>query len=489
MIIYFYRRNEAVEMHESDLKSKMDDHALEAVPVNERKSWIQLANNPMGVCSTLLIMLFGALATFTAGLLWGLVAGVICLIVGTIFGTLLGNIARKEGLSSTVLTRLYGFGVRGSAVSSLVFCFMILGMLALENALLYHGVLFFFNMESTLFNVILIYGIFTLCWVLFSIFGINVVYRIASIFTISFLALLVYIIVDSAVLGNNSIGEILSFGPQFSESTGVMEFIGAINILIGATGAMTLVSADSSRYARTKKDVFMIAFCGNLMQSIIILIAGGVVAYVGMDAVVQYYVTNSGLSIEQARAIVLDDMASFFIILGGAVGFILMFLANGKAQILNTYSGSLALTNLFSALGWKGNRAIFVVVANFIALIMIYFNILSLVESWLDALGVLTTSMATIVIVDYYIVRKKMATEGHPSTSENVNIAGIVTLIISTITSLSLSTANIFPIPFVAATVLCLVIYPVMRIYVFKPTMFTKQQSNENLQPNNDMNV
>ena len=151
--------------------------------------------------------------------------------------------------------------------------------------------------ESTLFNVILIYGIFTLCWVLFSIFGINVVYRIASIFTISFLALLVYIIVDSAVLGNNSIGEILSFGPQFSESTGVMEFIGAVNILIGATGAMTLVSADSSRYARTKKDVFMIAFCGNLMQSIIILIAGGVVAYVGMDAVVQYYVTNSGLSI------------------------------------------------------------------------------------------------------------------------------------------------------------------------------------------------
>ena len=100
---------------------------------------------------------------------------------------------------------------------------------------------------------------------------------------------------------------------------------------------------------------------------------------------------------------------------------------------------------VFSALGWKGNRAIFVVIVfNFIALIMIYFNILSLVESWLDALGVLTTSMATIVIVDYYIVRKKMATEGHPSTSENINIAGIATLIISTITSLSLSTANIF---------------------------------------------
>ncbi len=471
-----------MELHASELKTKMDDHALESVPENERKSWIQLANNPMGVCSTLLIMLFGALATFTAGLLWGLVAGVICLIVGTIFGTLLGNIARKEGLSSTVLTRLYGFGVKGSAVSSLVFCFMILGMLALENALLYHGVLFFFNMESTLFSVILIYGIFTLCWVLFSIFGINVVYRIASVFTIGFLILLVYIIVDAAALGNNSAGDLLSFGPQFSESTGVMEFIGAVNILIGATGAMTLVSADSSRYARTKKDVFMIAFCGNLMQSIIILIAGGVVAYVGMDAVVQYYVANAGMTVDQARGIVLNDMASFFIILSGAVGFILMFLANGKAQILNTYSGSLALTNLFSALGWKGNRAIFVVLANFLALIMIYFNILSLVESWLDALGVLTTCMATIVIVDYYFVRKKMAVESNSSYSENFNIAGILTLIISTVTSLTLSTANIFPIPFVAATVLCLVIYPALRFYVFKPNLITEQLPKEDLQ-------
>ena len=56
---------------------------------------------------------------------------------------------------------------------------------------------------------------------------------------------------------------------------------------------------------------------------------------------------------------------------------------------------------------------------------MIYFNILSLVESWLDALGVLTTCMATIVIVDYYIVRKKMSSEANQRTLESVNMAGI----------------------------------------------------------------
>lgn len=451
-----------------NLKTKMDDHALEQVPESERKSWVQLSNNAMGIVSTLLIMLFGALTTFTAGLGYGLLAGIICLIIGTTFGTLLGNIARKEGLSSTVLTRKYGFGVKGSVVSSLVFCFMILGMLALENALLYHGVLFFFGLEPSIFNAILIYGLFTVCWVVLSLFGIKLVYRIASIATIGFLGVLLYIIIDATVLNGNSVGEILSFGSQFSSSTGIFEFIGAVNILIGATGAMTLVNADTSRYARTKKDVLMINIFGNLMQNIVMLLAGGIVAYVGIEHVIQYYVANNGMTADQARAIAFNDMASFFIILGGVVGFILMFLANGKAQVLNTYSGSLALTNLFSAIGWKGNRAIFVVLTNFVALIMIYGDILGLVESWLDALGVLTTCMATIVIVDYYFVKRKMPSESNLIKLESVNLAGILTLILSSSAALYLSTAKIFPIPFVASTILSLIIYPVLRMYVFK---------------------
>ncbi|WP_040346179.1 purine-cytosine permease family protein [Neobacillus bataviensis] len=464
------------------LKAKMDDHALEQVPENERKSWIQLSNNAMGICSTLLIMLFGALATFTAGLGYGLLAGIICLIVGTIFGTLLGNIARKEGLSSTVLTRKYGFGVKGSVVSSLVFCFMILGMLALENALLYHGVLFFFGLKPSILNAILIYGLFTACWVLLSLFGIKLVYRIASIAIIGFLGVLLYIIIDATVLSGNSVMSILSFGSQFSDSTGIVEFIGAVNIVIGATGAMTLVNADTSRYARTKKDVLMINIFGNLMQSIVMLLAGGIVAYVGIDSVVQFYVANNGMTAVQARAIALNDLASFFIILGGVVGFILMFLANGKAQVLNTYSGSLALTNLFSAVGWKGNRAIFVVIANILALIMIYGNILGLVESWLDALGVLTTCMATIIIVDYYFVKKRTLPGINNSEIDSVNMAGILTLIFSSGIALYLSTAKIFPIPFVASTILSLIIYPVLRMYVFKQKSTMAQHTDTKLQ-------
>ncbi|WP_042348016.1 purine-cytosine permease family protein [Bacillus massiliigorillae] len=464
-----------------NLKTKMDDHALEQVPENERKSWIQLSNNTMGICSTILIMLFGALATFTAGLWFGLLAGIISLILGTIFGSLLGNIAQREGLSSTVLTRYYGFGIKGSVVSSLVFCFMILGMLALENALLYHGVLFFFKLKPSIPNAILIYGIFTLCWILLSLFGIKIVYRMASIAIFGFLIVLVYILVNAIFFGDNSVGDFLSFGPQFSAKVGTSEFIAAINILIGATGALTLVTADSSRYARTKKDVILTSLFGNLMQNIVILLAGGIVAYVGIGYVVEYYMTNDGMTSAQAHAIAFDDMASFFIILGGIVGFILMFLANGKAQVLNTYSGSLALTNLFAAIGWKGNRAIFVVLANIVALIMIYFNILSLVESWLDALGVLTTSMATIIIVDFYFVKKRIPLNNNEKSIETINIAGILTLILSSILSLYLSYAKIFPIPVLASIVLSIILYPLLRLFIFKRKSVMNQITDQDI--------
>ena len=293
-------------------------------------------------------------------------------------------------------------------------------------------------------------------------------------------------IFNAIALSGTPIGEILTFGSQFSASTGVVEFIGAFNILIGATGAMTLVNADTSRYARTKKDVLMINIFGNLMQSVVMLLAGGIVAYVGIEFVADYYVANMNMTVEQAQAVAFNDMGAFFIILGGVVGFILMFLANGKAQVLNTYSGSLALTNLFSAIGLKGNRALFVVIANVLALLMIYVDILGLVESWLDALGVLTTCMATIIIVDNYFVRKKLQLGASDNRTEAVNIAGILTLVLSASTALYLSTAGIFPIPFLASTSISLIMYPVLRMYVFKPSF---QLDGQKLQLANDEKI
>jgi cytosine permease len=93
-------------------------------------------------------LFFGALVTFLAGIKLELLAGIVATAVGGILGWLLGHVAFRTGLSSTVMARKFGFGVRGSALGSLIFAFMIIGFLALENALLYKGLLFAFGLPD-----------------------------------------------------------------------------------------------------------------------------------------------------------------------------------------------------------------------------------------------------------------------------------------------------------------------------------------------------
>lgn len=453
-------------MENSNIRSRMDDHALDRVPEEERKSWIQLSNNTMGITSTLVITLSGALAAFSAGMVIGIIAGIVAIIIGTTFGHLMGNIARKEGLSSTVITRYYGFGIKGSVVAAFVFGFMILGFLSLENILLYQGVLFFFDMEPTFLNAVLIYGILTVFWVVLALFGIQLIYRFASIMLITLLIVMVYMVINSLGFSGIPLGEVFSFGSQFEIEGNMVAFVAALNILIGATGALSLVSADSCRYARTKKDVFLTNLFGMIVMNIVMLIFGAIIAYVGMKPVVAHYMDTMGMTEETATEIALNDIAAFFIILAGVAGFILMFLANGKAQVLNTYSGSLALTNIFSAFGVRGNRAFFVILANVIALLMITLNIIGFVANYLGWLGVLTTCVATIVIVDYYIVRKVTHRDVDSSLRESVNWAGVITLIVASVVAL---TTSIIPIDFITSSLLSIILYPLLRIYVFKP--------------------
>ena len=156
--------------HES-VSEQIEDHALEPVPVELRQGWLSLTWNTTGMVVSLVQIFFGALVTFVAGIKIGLIAGAIVTILGALLGWACGHIAYRSGLSSTVLSRFYGFGRQGSVISSLIYAFMIIGFLALENALLYHGFVFYFQLEDTITTKLLIYGGMTLLWILLTAYG------------------------------------------------------------------------------------------------------------------------------------------------------------------------------------------------------------------------------------------------------------------------------------------------------------------------------
>lgn len=464
-------------MTENVFRQRIEDHALESVPLDSRRSWLTLSWNTAGIVTTLVQLFFGALVTFVAGLKLALLAGLLVTVVGGVLGWLIGHVAYRSGLSSTVMARRFGFGVRGSALASLIFAFMIIGFLALENALLYKGLLFAFGLADTTLHRVLIYGGLSLTWIGLTAFGFEWVSKVSSVTLVAFLAVLGWMTV--AVLGKAglSAGDALGIAAQWpaevlrsmGAQTELGKFVFAVNVLIGSAGALALVDADLGRYARSSWDIGIAAFIGNLCMDVLMLALGGVIMYAGVPTLVAFYQQSQGLSVEAARQLVLaspDSVAAAFIVFGGALGTVLMVLAQGKAQVLNTYSASLSLANLFDALlGWRPGRLTWVVLANGVGLLMLYGHLLELVNAWITLLGVLTTCFAGVIVADYYLLGGSRRAQ--KVAEEQVNWAGVVTTLLATWLAVG-PLSSWMPVLFCSALLLTLLIYPLLRRTVLR---------------------
>ncbi len=463
-------------MESTQLSRKMEDHALEPVPEGERQNWLRLSWNTAGIVTTLVQLFLGALVALVAGLKIAILAGLFVVIVGFLMGWGVGHIGYKKGCSSTLISRTCGLGVRGSVLASAIFGFMIIGFLAIENALLYKGFLFFLEIQDTLTSKIVIYGLMTVAWVLLTAFGFELVAKVSSVTLIAFLLVLLWMVIDVVTSSGQSFMQTLTFGTQLpAEAIAAMgissdgdKFVFGINVLIGSAGALALVDGDFGRYARRSVDIGVAALIGNISMSLVMLTIGGIVMFAGMGAIVDYFVSVRGLDVGAAHQLALqspDSIASAFIIFGGVIGALLMVLAQSKAQVLNTYSGSLALTNLFDvAFNWRPGRIVFVVLANVIGLVMLYGEILALVNSWITILGVITTALAMLMITDYFIVRPKFDRSNVANNAaESVNWSGVISIVAATI--LAHYVLNKYqPIEFFTSALAVLIVYPALRL-------------------------
>jgi len=463
-------------MESNQLNKKMEDHALEPVPEGERQNWLRLSWNTAGIVTTLVQLFLGALVALVAGMKIAVLSGLFVVIVGFLMGWGVGHIGFRKGCSSTLISRTCGLGVKGSVLASAIFGFMIIGFLAIENALLYKGFLFFLEIQDTLTTKIVIYGLMTIAWILLTAFGFELVAKVSSVTLIAFLLVLLWMVIDVVSSSGQSFMQTLTFGtqlpPEAIAAMGIQndtdKFIFGINVLIGSAGALALVDGDFGRYARRSMDIGVAALIGNISMSLVMLTIGGMVMFAGMSAIVDYFVTVRGMDVGAAQQVALqspDSIASAFIIFGGVIGALLMVLAQSKAQVLNTYSGSLALTNLSDvAFNWRPGRIVFVVLANIIGLVMLYGKILALVNSWITILGVITTALAMLMITDYFIVRPRLDAQKAPADqAELVNWSGVISIIAATI--LAHYVLNEYqPVEFFTSALAVLIIYPLLRL-------------------------
>ncbi|MFQ5982759.1 MAG: cytosine permease [Woeseiaceae bacterium] len=448
------------------------------MPDAERETWLKISWNTVGLVTTLVIMFFGAVVCFVAGVRIALLAGIVSFSIGSLLGWALARITVETGFSNTLITRKYGLGFRGSALASIIFGFLIVGFLAVENGLLYRGFLFFFEMQDGWSARITLYGSMTLAWILLTAFGFAVVTRTSSLMIIGFLMVLVwmmYVVLSGAGAG---LADGLLFRSQLDAGTlanmgidsDTDKFVFALNLLVGPACALALNTADFGRYGKSTGHVATAAMIAIFVQSLLMMLVGGVVMKSAAPSMAAYFTDVAGLSAEAARQQVLrspDSIAATFMVFGGIIGFLLMILAQAKAQVLNNYSSSLCIANLFDALfRWRPGRLTFVVLANVIALAMLYGEILHFVEEWIKLLGVLLSALAGTIISDYYFVAPRLGTAAEEPAL--VNWAGIVA-ILSAVLLAHWILKPYQPIEVLTSLACVAVIYPPLRLTVFRP--------------------
>jgi len=253
---------------------------------------------------------------------------------------------------------------------------------------------------------------------------------------------------------------------------------GTVSFVIGSAlaWALALNTADFGRYGKSTGHVGTAAMIAIFFQSLVMMLIGGVVMKSAAPAMVTYFTDVAGMPAELARQQILqspDSIAATFMLFGGVIGFLLMILAQAKAQVLNNYSSSLCIANFFDALfNWRPGRLTFVILANVFALAMLYGEILHFVETWIKLLGVLLSALATTIIADYYFVRQRLSdVDGEIDT---VNWAGI-TAILAAVFCAHWLFKPWQPFEVLTSIVCVALIYPALRLTVFRPAVKVMQ--------------
>jgi cytosine permease len=454
-----------------------DDHALEAAPTHARRSWLKLSWNTVGIVTTLVALYIGALLTFVAGVRLALAGGLIVACMASALGWAVGHVAYSTGMPSGLLARHHGFGVQGSIVMSSVFGFMMIGFLAAENVLLYEVILLLFDAPDDWTMRFCIYGAFTAIWSLLTAYGFNTVSRFSSLMVVAFLTTLAYLLLSVVDRTQQSWVTVTTFGTQLPATRltelGIVserdKLVFCINVLAGSGGALALLTADLGRYAKRSIDVGVAVGLGAVACCMGMVLAGGMIMYASVPLLADGMVSAGLAAQEEAVRLASsspEKVAAAFILIGGVFGAVLVVAAQSKAQVINSYSSSLSLTNIFDSLfRWRPGRVVFVVLANLLSLALLGGEFLSWFNTFLETLGILTTCFAAVIVADYFFVRRYEIATRMP---ESVNRAGMATIVAVFLFS-QYVLPPLIPIKSLSAIVLTLILYPLLRLSLLRP--------------------
>ena len=388
-------------------------NTFEEIPQEKRQSWISLAS-----------IWTGSMICIPALMVGGLLAGafplsgvIICAFVGycivSAYMCFVGMQACDTGLPTSVLAA-GALGTRGSQfVISLLLAIACMGWFGVQAAVCANAFSAMLYSMSGIFIPVWAGGIFWgVVMLLTAIYGYNAIKRLNYITIPALVLVLAYGV--WAAMAQNDGGAVLSL----YQPVGGMGYLMGINMVVGSFALGGVISGDYSRYARKRADVIKSSTLGVIPAAVIVYAIGGLLSIVAGEF----------------------DIASVLVALGlPAIGLITLVVATWSTNVVNAYSGGIAVTNLIG--GGDQKFKLTTAIAGGIGTLLGAAGIIYQFIAFLSILTAFIPPVAGVMIANYWIVGKGQRENFH--VNEAVHMPGMISFVLGA--AVAYTTGSIFP--------------------------------------------
>lgn len=353
-----------------------DDFALSRVAPDACKPWFGIAIQHFGQVSALSQFLLGA----TLGYSMTFGEATLALLLGSIIleaiMCVVGIIGQKEGLNTALLARWTGFGEVGAALVGLAIGISLIGWFGIQSAISAQSLNVLMPGAMPTWAWSLVFGLAVTAIVAFGFIGMQ---WLANITVPLFLILVGWSVISE--LSKHSFGELLTSpapGPTITVWQGTA-------IVAGGFIAGAIITADMTRYNRSRADVMKQTVLGVTLGEFVIGLAGVLLAHAAGTGDIVTIVTSSI----------------------GIVGLIIVLTGTLKINDWNLYSSVLGLVNFISTTFSRYlHRVTTTIVLGVVGSILAAAGILTQFIDFLIVLGVTFPPIAGIIVAEYYFVRR-----------------------------------------------------------------------------------
>ncbi|MDF2468946.1 MAG: hypothetical protein K0Q61_1318 [Rhodococcus erythropolis] len=383
---------------EASLDEQIESYATQRVPTTMRWPRPAILLVLTGNITAMFWFLLGGQLGFLVG--WPLLLIPIAYMVlgATLIGGLIMRIASREGLSLPLLSRGLGFGVKGSAVASIVYGINYVFYFIFEGSIVSHALSEFAGIPINSFWATIVFAAIALVALYYSWRGMHSMNLLQRFGLPLFLILFVigmYMLAKGYVL----------VGPGEWKATGTVGAAAmwqAMSLVNGQIVFQGLIATDYGRFV--KKTVGYRGTSGLMLAELsmcaVVVLLG---AFLGFTMLSHF--DGNRADAELAAT----DPGLYFAVIMGFLGVVFAVVTQVRINVMNLYSGSLAFSNAADAMSPRRIGRQWWMVGLIVIGIGVYpLNVLQYTDKFLAVTGIMTNTWIFILLADYYVCRKLM---------------------------------------------------------------------------------